>query len=488
MPPEGSSALPPSSLVVRAAGSLLVREHGRVIVGGSPLRLIRLSAAGSSVLHGWRDGGQVGEAAARRRMARRLLDAGILIADPTPAPAEDVAIVVPVRDRPHQLARCLTALASTKAAAEVVVVDDGSENAEAVRAVADQHEVRLLRHPRTRGPAAARNSGLIATSAALVAFVDSDVVVGEACLPRLRGQFEDPLVGAAAPRVLSLDDADDSAIAGYERRRSSLDMGPSATSVGIGRAVPYVPSTTIMVRRAAMPSSGFDETLTVGEDVDLCWRVLAAGWRVAYDPSVVVRHEHRVRVVPFLRRRWQYAGSIGPLARRHPGALPALRLDPPTALTSVLLLLRRPRSAVAVAGIAAVRRRRQLDGRCDRPALLAAELTARSYANAGRATGHAIRRAWSPALLALSVGGPSSRRARVALGLAVMLATVERRPRTAADAALAVVDDAVAGFATWVGCLRAHTVEPLLPAIVRSASLDRVARDARRGEHDSIAP
>ena len=110
--------------------------------------------------------------AARRhagRPRRRLLDGGAaaarpgagrpVVADAVPADDEvaDVTVVVPVRDRPRQLARLLSALPPSL---PVLVVDDGSRGPGPTRAVAAEFGARLLRHQVSRGPAAARNTGL----------------------------------------------------------------------------------------------------------------------------------------------------------------------------------------------------------------------------------------------------------------------------------------------------------------------------------------
>src|SRR5438067_1402431 len=78
-----------------------------LVLGGAPLRLMRLSAAGAEALRGWRAGAAIGDGVGARRLARRLLDAGL--AHPEPPAAGDPAqltVVVPVRDRATELARC----------------------------------------------------------------------------------------------------------------------------------------------------------------------------------------------------------------------------------------------------------------------------------------------------------------------------------------------------------------------------------------------
>jgi hypothetical protein len=84
----------------------------------------------------------------------------------------DVSIVVPTRDRPELLARAVdSALAQTHQALEVVVVDDGS--ASPVDLPSDPR-LRIVRHASSRGPSAARNSGLHSARGRWVTFLDDD--------------------------------------------------------------------------------------------------------------------------------------------------------------------------------------------------------------------------------------------------------------------------------------------------------------------------
>jgi mycofactocin system glycosyltransferase len=459
----GARPLPPATLEVRLDPDVLVRDGGRLLCGGTPFRLTRLTEAGAQVAAAWRTGAPVGAASASRRLARRLLDAGMLLTAPS-APAETAAlqVVIPTHDRAPELRRCLRALDGHHPAVGLLVVDDGSDRPQDIAAVAREHGAAVVRHEQPCGASAARNTGLTATTAPLVAFVDSDVVVDADCLGRLAAHFGDPTVGAAAPRVLALD-PDGSRLGRYEARRSSLDMGGRPGSVGPGRPVPYVPSATLMVRREAVPGA-FDQDLEIGEDVDFVWRMADAGWRVAYDPAATIRHDHRVRPAAFWHRRWTYAGSIGLLARRHPDALPALHLEPWSAGVVALLLLGRPRAATALAALRIAVLRRKLAPHTEQPTALAAELVGRAVLGTARGTSHAVRRTWSPALLAAA---RRSRRARAVLLTGFAFQAVDDRHRTGRHVAIAMADDLVAAAATWAACLSARTARPLLPRAAR---------------------
>ncbi len=428
------------------------------MAGGAPFRLVRLTEGGAAHLRRWRQGDRVGDEAGARALARRLLDAGILLSDGAPpTPDAEADVIVPVHDRADQLERCLASLGEHRRLA--IVVDDGSSDPSGIAAVAAAHGVRLVRLPRNRGAAAARNAGLSATTRPLVAFVDSDVTVEPGWLARLLGHFEDPAVAMAAPRVLPARDAGSGWLATYESRHSPLDMGPTPGDAGPGRRVPYVVSAALVARRSAI-GSGFVEALSIGEDVDLCWRLTAAGWRVVHDPLAAVRHDHRVRLGPLVRRRWTYGRSVGPLARRHPTSLPPLRASAFTSGALAVATSGRPLAALGIVAVRGATLRRQLRGDTE----LAALVTGQDLWSTAVATARALRRAWAPALACAAVRAPRARR-MVALALVLRLAEQDRPALR--HLPLAVLDDLLAALALWAACAEHRVLDPLLPRLRR---------------------
>jgi mycofactocin system glycosyltransferase len=370
-----------------------------------------------------------------------------------------LTVVVPVRDRPDQLRRCLAAVRAACPGAPVVVVDDGS-----TPPVGDLGAgVRVLRHAVAHGPAAARNTGLAACRTPLVAFVDSDVEIGRAAVDHLLGHLEDPRVAVVAPRVAAQPPAR-GPVAAYEARHSALDMGPAPALVAPGRPVSYLPSTALVVRRSAM-GAGFDETLIIGEDVDLVWRLAREGWRIRYEPAAVVRHDHPESLGRFVARRHLYARSIGMLARRHPDAVSALWVSPALALPWALLLAGRRTGAGLAAGVAVARTAHRLGSWP-----LAVAVVARGLLMTGVALAHAARRPWAPPLALLALRRPRVRRLLVAAYLTPVLQDARASGRLcegASDAPMRLLDELVAAAGTWHGCLEERTLRPLLPAWYR---------------------
>lgn len=293
-----------------------------------------------------------------------------------------MTLVVPVKDNATGVATVLTA---TGDLAERIVVDDGS-------ILRLPHAT--VRHPAPDGPAAARNTGWRLAHAKLVALLDADTQPDPGWLDTIVPLFEDPHVAAVAPRVCSRHGT--GSIAGYEHDRSSLDMGPDPAPVRPTTRISYVPTAALVVRRAALEAiGGFDENLRYGEDVDLAWRLVAAGDTVRYQPAATVWHTPRPTLRSWLRQRYDYGTSAAPLAHRHPGRLACAALTPSSALTWALAARGRPASALTVAALAATRATRDLC-RNGVPTGAALHLVIRAQLTTGGMLTSAVRRTWWP--------------------------------------------------------------------------------------------
>jgi len=274
----------PAGFRVVADPSLKLYMDGRLLIGGAPVRVMRLTDAGRGHVQRLLAGQPVDDQNAQ--LAGHLVDAGLgHPRPPEPARALSVEVAIPVRDRPLQLDRCLRGLGRSL---PVTVVDDGSADPDATAEICRAHEARLLRIAAPgRGPAAARNLAIQAATSDLIVFIDSDVVPHAGWLEALTLHFSDPDVGAVAPRVRPLRQPGDSLLERYAAARSPLDMGDAEGQIRLLGRVAYVPTAALVVRHAALRESKFDERLLCGEDVDLVWRLQDAGWRIRYDPSVI---------------------------------------------------------------------------------------------------------------------------------------------------------------------------------------------------------
>ncbi len=457
----------PDGFAVRLDPRVRRRDGGTTLLGGAPLRLLRLAPRARTLLAGDRLVVRDGATAA---LAASLLDAGLAhpdLAPATDAPAThayDVTVVIPVKDRPVELARLLAALRADPSTAglPVVVVDDGS----AVPVRTD--DAFVVRHGTARGPAAARNAGLRVVRTPFVAFLDSDCVPRPGWLAALLPHLTDPRLALVAPRIVAL--SGEGWLSGYEAVESALDMGRRAAPVRPLTGVSYVPSAALLGRTAALEGAGFDEAMRVAEDVDLVWRLTAAGWRVRYDPAAEVAHEHPAGTGEWLRRRAFYGTGAALLAARHDGLVSPLVVAPDVAAAVALAAAggRRGRAlAVGLLVARAVRLSHRLARPAQRPPVgLAAVLTVRATGVSARAMARAVtRHHWPLAVAAGVLSRPARRRL---LGLAVaegLLAWLPHRHEVGPVRHLAArrLDDLAYGAGLWAGAARARSAAALLP-------------------------
>ena len=220
----------------------------------------------------------------------------------------EVSAIVPARDAAATIGRTLAALQAQTLGAgrnEVIVVDDASGDDTA--AIAERAGVRVVRLAAQRGPAAARNAGVAAARAPVLAFTDADGEPApgwlEAGLDALRGA--DLVTGRiAAPPGVPVRAFD---------RTLRID-GPS----------PRFESANVFARRSVFDAVGGFRRLDggpgvdeghFGEDALFGWRARRTGARVAYAREALVHHavfprgprayvaeRRRLRYFPFLVR------------------------------------------------------------------------------------------------------------------------------------------------------------------------------------------
>jgi len=229
-------------------------------------------------------------------------------------PVPEVSVVVPTRDRPEGLARCLAALERQAGGGlEVVVVDDGSREPELVAAAVARMPLATCLRLDGRGPAAARNAGVEAARGAIVCFTDDDCEPAAGWISALAAAIETGAPAAAGPTMLP-DPCDPFAratqlIVDHLVERSRGPLGD----------VEFAPTSNVACRADVLREIPFDEGFpSYGEDRDWCARLREAGHRLAWVPGAVVCHHQRLDLAHFVEKHARYGRGAYRFRRSNP--------------------------------------------------------------------------------------------------------------------------------------------------------------------------
>jgi len=263
------------------------------------------------------------------------------------AAAPDISIVVCTRDRPKRLEMCLRHLDRLEYPRFEVVVVDNAPVHDAVRALLMARQsggvtCRYVAEPRG-GLSWARNAGIAAAAGDIIAFLDDDEEPDRDWLAGIAGGFARSdevgcVTGAILPARL------DTRVQEWFERSGGHSKGRGflpAIFSGQGPQSPLFPlppfgaGGNMAFRREALARiGGFDVAMGAGtpacasEDTLALTMVLLAGFRIAYEPAALVRHDHYAELDGLRRQLHGYGVGVAAyyiaLLRHQPAVLPAL--------------------------------------------------------------------------------------------------------------------------------------------------------------------
>lgn len=205
---------------------------------------------------------------------------------------------------------------------EVILVDDGSRDgtrALVERFVGERAMAPGRRPPfrdivqENRGLSAARNAGIAAARGDVVAFTDADCVADRDWLRHLcwtlsSGQF----VAAGGPNLPP-------PAAGWVEACVAAAPGAPNHVLLSDFEAEHVPGCNMAFWKHPLQGiGGFDEGYRVaGDDVDVCWRLMARGHRIGFSPAAVVWHRRRGSVGAYLGQQRGYGEAESLLRFKH---------------------------------------------------------------------------------------------------------------------------------------------------------------------------
>jgi glycosyltransferase involved in cell wall biosynthesis len=254
-------------------------------------------------------------------------------------PPPRFSVIIPTRDRPDALARCLSGFERLDFPVdrfEIVVVDDGS--ASSLRPVVDRFRDALrvtLHEQRNAGPASARNAGAARAQGDFLAFIDDDCVPSPGWL------------GALDAR---LDASPSSAVGGHTVNLCPENAYSAASQTLVDYLYAYYNATPeraafLTSNNLAVPASLFHEVggfsaefrYAAAEDRDFCERWRSGGYEMIYAPEATIHHAHLMGLRGFVRQHFLYGRGARHLARVRTREQPERpHFEPPAFYTSLL--------------------------------------------------------------------------------------------------------------------------------------------------------
>ena len=317
----------PLLLAEAGADSIREGEDGQASLLAMQLRTGMAGGACGTIAFSWTDewwrGGQpvtdwaFGLVDRQRRPKRALQAVADLYAPAAPEatrqPQPRVSVVVCAYNAAETLDACLRSLASlTYPDYEVILVNDGSTDATGDIARRHAH-VRLIDVP-NGGLSVARNIGLAHATGDIVAYIDSDARAEPDWLdylvaPILTSEF----VAAGGPNIVPPDDS-------WFAQCVARAPGSPNHVLFDDVVAEHIPGCNMAFRRSVLLAlDGFNPIFrAAADDVDLCWRLQARGWRIAFAPAAVVWHHHRGSVRAFWRQQVGYGEGEAWLKPLHP--------------------------------------------------------------------------------------------------------------------------------------------------------------------------
>lgn len=232
-------------------------------------------------------------------------------AERTAAVLPSVSVVVAAYDVAGVIGDCvrsLTDLTYPQNRREIIVVDNHSNDETAAVVRAFGPDVVLVSEAR-RGAAAARNRGIAEAKGEVVAFTDADCVVDRDWLTELVTGLRDPAVGIAGGRIRALRPCTRIAALGediHDHARAMQSTPPYA--ITMNWASP---------KRVIDEVGRFDESFLRCQDVDLAFRIVQAGYRLAYVDRAVVSHRNRATLRALFREAHLHGRGAVAVRRAH---------------------------------------------------------------------------------------------------------------------------------------------------------------------------
>jgi O-antigen biosynthesis protein len=232
---------------------------------------------------------------------------------PGPGAPPRVSVVVASYNGGRTLRACLESLSKLNYPNyEVILVDDGSTDG-SPQIAAQFPNIRYIRQENW-GLSYARNAGILAATGDIVAFTDSDCRADEDWIYYLVGDLlKTDAVAIGGPNYLPPED-------NWIAAAVSASPGTPCHVLLDDRTAEHIPGCNMAFWKWALEAiGGFDPIFRkAGDDVDVCWRLMQRGYKIAFSPAAFVWHYRRCTARAYLNQQSGYGEAEALLRNKHP--------------------------------------------------------------------------------------------------------------------------------------------------------------------------
>lgn len=230
-------------------------------------------------------------------------------------PMPKISVIICVYNGVDRVTKAVESLAPDKVNYqdyEVIVVDDGSTDG-TQEAIEKYEYVKLIRAEHG-GLSRARNLGAEAACGEILAYTDDDCEVDPSWLYWLaRGYAEQDVDALGGPNIPPIPEEEDEAVV------AAAPGAPSHVMLN-DRDAEHIPGCTLTVTREVFEAiGGFSDVYRVaGDDVDFCWRLDKAGFKIGFHGAAFVWHRRRTSFAGYFKQQKGYGKAEALLMRDHP--------------------------------------------------------------------------------------------------------------------------------------------------------------------------
>ena len=219
-----------------------------------------------------------------------------------------IAVVIPVYNDKDNLKKCFASIFDSQGKeTEVIIVDDGSSDR--LEPEFPDSVCKLIRLPENKGQAYARNIGVKESNRDIILFTDADCILMKDWVKLL------------SDKLIDMHNQDSKVVAVCGRLDSENHFFAKTQAYtsyayclkGAGRFTDYLNTACVAVYRDAFwDVGGFSEDMRVNEDPDLALKLSAKGYKIFFEPSVFVFHNHGINTLKqFLSKQLHWGRVSG---------------------------------------------------------------------------------------------------------------------------------------------------------------------------------